>query len=876
MNRKAHGRRLRFRFLIITNQEKSMQTVHRTIFFTLALVGLAGGLAASAQSGPLQFVAISPCRIVDTRNTGNPIQGNTSQNFAVQGSQGSCSNIPATAAAYSLNVTVVPHGSLNYLTVWPAGEMQPVVSTLNSLDGRIKANAAIVGAGSGAGAVSVYATNTTDVILDLDGYFETAVPNTTLAFFPVAPCRVADTRNSGGPLPGGQEMDFPVSGLCNIPSSAMAYSLNLTAIPYEPLNFLSVWPAGQSQPMVSTLNSPGTVVANAAMVGAGKNGEVAVYPTDKIDLVMDINGYYALASSGPGGLSLYTLTPCRVLDTRPNGQFSGTLAVNAVVSSCGLPSLAQAIVANATVVPPGPLGYLTLWANGQSQPLASTLNAYDGAITSNLAVVPTSNGFIDAYASAPTQLLVDLFGYFALPSGLSGNYTFTVNGFNNPSSGHLPPPPCESGGQFLMVGSFVADGNANINGLLDLNCTGGQPVLHLNFTGTYSIQSNGLGTITMTPTLNPPFHLSVAISSTGDGRLALQNESSSYLPTAWGSGAIRLQNPADLSLQQIAGNFASGFSGADSALNRYAGAGAYQINATGNVQGSVDTNDAGMTQNSIPTAGTLQAPDPNTGRGFAIFVTSGITTNWVYYITSANEVSFLSKDPLSSAAPLLLRTMLRQSSGSFDNTSLNGVSVLRTSGIAQSLPDIVLGLFTTDGAGNGSISYDENKGGTLSQQQTAQGTYTVASNGRVALTGFGSSTPPLFYLVQKNQAFVLSQDASVASGFFLQQSGSPFTNASAIGNYWGGTFMPVTAGVTDSVAMAFSDSNGNLTGTINTSGPTGTGTQSLMATYQIDSTGRAVLSGVPAAIMYVISPTQVALLPAADPNPAGSAMGSTN
>jgi hypothetical protein len=60
----------------------------------------------------------------------------------------------------------------------------------------------------------------------------------------------------------------------------MAYSLNLTAIPYEPLNFLSVWPAGQSQPVVSTLNSPtGTVVANAAMVGAGDNGEVAVYPT---------------------------------------------------------------------------------------------------------------------------------------------------------------------------------------------------------------------------------------------------------------------------------------------------------------------------------------------------------------------------------------------------------------------------------------------------------------------------------------------------------------------------------------------------------------------------------------------------------------------
>ena len=73
-------------------------------------------------------------------------------------------------AAYSLNVTVVPQGPLGYLTIWPTGEDQPVVSTLNSLDGRIKANAAIVPAGT-SGAVSVYVTNTTDVILDIDGYF---------------------------------------------------------------------------------------------------------------------------------------------------------------------------------------------------------------------------------------------------------------------------------------------------------------------------------------------------------------------------------------------------------------------------------------------------------------------------------------------------------------------------------------------------------------------------------------------------------------------------------------------------------------------------------------------------------------------------------
>src|SRR4029079_18159998 len=81
---------------------------------------------------------------------------------------------PANAAAYSLNVTVVPHGLLGYLTGWPTGQPQPLVSTLNSLDGTVLANAAIVPAGTG-GAISFYAVNTTDVVVDINGYF--AAPN---------------------------------------------------------------------------------------------------------------------------------------------------------------------------------------------------------------------------------------------------------------------------------------------------------------------------------------------------------------------------------------------------------------------------------------------------------------------------------------------------------------------------------------------------------------------------------------------------------------------------------------------------------------------------------------------------------------------------
>ena len=98
------------------------------------------------------------------------------------------------------------------MTIWPAGRSMPYASTLNSLDARIKANAAIVPAGA-SNAISVYASDTADVILDINGYFTTP-GSQTLQFYPLTPCRVIDTRGAnsdlGGPYLQAQvERDFP-------------------------------------------------------------------------------------------------------------------------------------------------------------------------------------------------------------------------------------------------------------------------------------------------------------------------------------------------------------------------------------------------------------------------------------------------------------------------------------------------------------------------------------------------------------------------------------------------------------------------------------------------------------------------------------------
>jgi len=392
---------------------------------------------AHAQT-PLRLVNVTPCRLVDTRqqNNGNGFNGtqtfNLPQSASSGGAYGTCTPFSlSTAQAYSLNVTLVPvHGGpVSYLTIWPTGETQPYVSLMNS-DGRTKANAAIVPAGT-MGEVNVYVTNTTNVLVDIDAYFDGASDNTALAFFSLPPCRLVDTRppSGSGPFINTKTFNLPQSassggayGTCTpfSLSTAQAYSLNVTALPVTGgvLDYLTIWPAGGTQPVVSTLNDyTGTIVANAAIVPAGTEQQTDVYATNETNLLIDINGYFAPASSASSPLSLYPVTPCRILDTRNGiGLFNGTLPVGIVGGACGVPSAApQAFVLNATVVPHGDLLYLSLWPEGLTLPTVSTLNADDGAITSNMAIVPAGmgNDSIDAYAPTDTQLILDISSYFA-------------------------------------------------------------------------------------------------------------------------------------------------------------------------------------------------------------------------------------------------------------------------------------------------------------------------------------------------------------------------------------------------------------------------------------------------------------------------------
>jgi endosialidase-like protein len=131
----------------------------------------------------LVFVGMTPCRVVDTRTGsgftgafGPPsLVGGAKRTFPIQSST-TCS-IPSIAQAYSFNITIVPPGFVDFVTVGPTPvSTPPTFSTLNgyvcafSSSPCVISNAAIVPAGT-SGSVDVYASQNTNLIVDINGYY---------------------------------------------------------------------------------------------------------------------------------------------------------------------------------------------------------------------------------------------------------------------------------------------------------------------------------------------------------------------------------------------------------------------------------------------------------------------------------------------------------------------------------------------------------------------------------------------------------------------------------------------------------------------------------------------------------------------------------
>jgi hypothetical protein len=172
-----------------------------------------------------------------------------------------------------------------------------------------------------------------------------------VAFVAMQPCRVFDTRNANGPYGGPRLLanvtrNFDIdSGPCTgIPAGVDAYSMNFGAILADGIGFVTIWPTGVAQPTVSSINTiPGYVLANAAIVPAGTNGSISVFPNTGMHLYGDINGYFTDQYNPGVSFHAVSTTAAPAVLAENTSTASAAVAIRGVITSTS-PSSGSAAV----------------------------------------------------------------------------------------------------------------------------------------------------------------------------------------------------------------------------------------------------------------------------------------------------------------------------------------------------------------------------------------------------------------------------------------------------------------------------------------------------------------------------------------------------
>lgn len=414
------------------------------------------GLCVDAGS----YTPVAPTRICDTRAAnpsglsgdaaqcgGQTLQAGKTLTINAAGKFG----VPADATAVVLNVASTNQSGPGYVTAYPAGPAAaPTASNLNVTQGHDVANLVTVQVGQ-KGQVNFTGNVTTDLVVDLEGYF-TAGTNGDL-YQPVAngPERVCDTRpNNPSNLTGaaayctgqtlGASQSVTVFMQNFLPQNVSAVVANVTAVNPSAKGFLTAFPTGQAPPTASNVNfGPGQTIPNRVTVPVGYDA-ITVYSDVPTDVIVDLDGWYSAPGSATTGSLFVPQSPQRICDTRvPNSLTppadqcnSKTLQANAsqtvqVGGDFSVPTDATAATLNVTAVSPSAPTYLTVYPQS-TKPVVSDLNPVTGQIEPNM----TITGLADGTTASPK-------GSFQIY-----NYTGTVdavvdlNGWYQPNSDFGP------------------------------------------------------------------------------------------------------------------------------------------------------------------------------------------------------------------------------------------------------------------------------------------------------------------------------------------------------------------------------------------------------------------------------------------------------
>lgn len=323
--------------------------------------------AASAQNSTPgatgAYTALTPTRLLDTRTSGQALGSAGRLSLAVAGVSG----VPTSATAVALTVTVTNTTASSYLAVYAAGGSLPAVSNLNWTAGETVANLVIAPVGSD-GEVTIHNhVGSTDVIVDLEGYFAPeAMGSTTGSYVPLTPARLDD----GSVAANGSTTVQVSGGGGGVPASGVTAALvNITVTDTTASSYLTAYADGTNQPTASNLNwTAGETVANRAILPVSSSGQIELYNhSGSADAIVDVDGYFTDGTTSPANASLYApVTPVRVLDTRGTGNTlgAGATLTQQLSGVDGISSAATAVVTNLTATNTTAASYLTVYPGG--------------------------------------------------------------------------------------------------------------------------------------------------------------------------------------------------------------------------------------------------------------------------------------------------------------------------------------------------------------------------------------------------------------------------------------------------------------------------------------------------------------------------------
>lgn len=424
--------------------------------------------------------------------------------------------------------------------------------------------------------------------------------------------------------------------------------------------------------------------------------------------------------------------------------------------------------------------------------------------SSNLGTISTT-GLYTAPNLPPTGGKVTITAIEQGNSGASGSATLNI-GFSNASlsgANVFSLSGSNQGAPWFAIGEFNANGSGQINGgLLDTN-NGAMVQTKTAFTGTYSINADGTGTITLGA-------LNFQLVLQADGTAFLLSTTNGTTVT----GSTSVQDPAAGNVTSLNGPLVLN-TGGQSGNQGFAQLGLMNTAGGGSISGFEDVNGS---KPLIHTAWSGSYTFDGNDHGTLTIKDSNGNHSYSFYVISATDFALLSTDPAVTASG----SINSQTVVTYSNTSLNGPYIFLISGNSVTQSYAQIGQFNPNGLGNlGTVTTDINMPGNVQPGINITGTYSFDSsvNGRgtLILQNPGTSTPQnyVFYMLSPQLAEFMTVNSSIAAGGYieLQTQGSAFSNSSLNGAY--GFALSAQTGITNlsaAVGTLKLDGNGNLSG----------------------------------------------------------------